>query len=350
MKDIDTIIYSIELRDPYTKGHSRRVALYARGFLKYINASNDDIEKVYTAGMLHDIGKIAIPDSVLLKPCLLNHKEYEIIKHHPVLSESLIKKMPEFSSVAKIVRHHHENYDGSGYPDRLKEDEIPFLSRVLSLADVFDALSTERIYRSAFSMDESIDVMKDMKYKFDQGLFSEFVKFIKEKGVLKENAFHLEETEEVKIQKIREEVFFEDVFTGLLNRNALLLLIRKFIEKKHSISVVKLEFTNLKTLLSLKGVSFIDKTLKLCAAEIKNILNVSLHVNEPEEGGVYAFRISGGVFLFLTFGNSVELLKSLQKVVEKIEIYDDEVGFEYECIFEDKIPDYRFEKLLDYLR
>jgi hypothetical protein len=349
MKDIRALIYSIELRDPYTKGHSQRVALYARDFMVYINAKDKDTTDVYTAGLLHDIGKIAIPDSVLLKPCLLNQKEYEIIKYHPVLSESLIKKMENYKEIAKTVRHHHENYDGSGYPDRLKGDEIPYLSRVLSLADVFDALSTERIYRKAFSLEESIAVMEDMKYKFDPDLFKNFIKFIGQYGILKDNSFHMEKSEECKIKTIREEVFFTDVFTGLLNKNALLLLLRRCIEQKLPISIIKLELVNMKHFLKVKDIAYVDRIIKLAAAEIKNIISIKLSVSEPEKGDVYAFRKSGGIFLFMSVGEEKELVKSIEKTVEKVCLLNKGISFEYETVFSGRKPDYNFEKQLEYL-
>ena len=198
---IKPLIYAIELRDVYTKGHSERVATYASMFCKYLKFQEKQIEDVYFAGLLHDIGKIAIPDSVLLKPSILNPKEFEIIKYHPVLSANLVEKMPEFSYLKDIVKHHHENFDGSGYPDRLKGDRIPLLSRILSLADVFDALTTDRIYRDAFTLPKAVEIMEDMKYKFDPKLFSKFISFIKDFGIINEY-FQIDESDEILLEKL----------------------------------------------------------------------------------------------------------------------------------------------------
>ena len=145
---IEALVKSIELRDSYTKGHSKRVATYSVMLSEYINLDKNQIYDIYNAALLHDIGKIGIPDAILLKPEKLNDVENNIIKQHSSLSAELVSSIDSLKHLAKIVKHHHEKYNGSGYPDGLKEKEIPLASRIITVADIYDALTSTRVYRS----------------------------------------------------------------------------------------------------------------------------------------------------------------------------------------------------------
>ena len=145
---ISSLVELIEQRDLYTGGHSNRVAEYAIKIAKELNFSSHDIIMLKQIGLLHDIGKIGIPDSILLKPGRLTDQEHDIIKNHVILGYNMISKIPMFKDFANIILSHHERYDGSGYPNGLQGDEIPLLASVLSVADSFDAMTTTRIYNN----------------------------------------------------------------------------------------------------------------------------------------------------------------------------------------------------------
>lgn len=137
----------IEARDPYTKQHSHRVSLYSKYIGSAIGCPQEDIDKLNICGLLHDIGKIGTPDSILLKPGKLSEEEYGIIKKHPVIGSNIIGHLGMWFDECNIIHHHHERFDGKGYPDGLTGEDIPMLSRILSVADVYDALTSDRSYR-----------------------------------------------------------------------------------------------------------------------------------------------------------------------------------------------------------
>ena len=185
------LIYSTEIRDAYTQGHSENVAYYAKHLASALKLSLAECEDVYIAGLLHDIGKIGIPDSILLKPTKLEMNEFELIKMHSYISGQIIEKLEKFSYLKKAVKHHHENYDGSGYPDGLKAEEIPLYSRILSIADVFDALTTSRIYRASMQFSDAIAIMDTMQKqkKFDPQLYKIFIFMIRKLGIVQKNKY-----------------------------------------------------------------------------------------------------------------------------------------------------------------
>lgn len=145
---LELMVKSIEARDPYTSGHSRRVKEYAIKIAKLINLSPVEVEKIGTAALLHDVGKIYDKYApILLKQDRLSPEEWAVIKEHPADGANLIATMTRLRELVPAVRHHHENWDGTGYPDGLKADEIPLASRVIMFADTFDAMTTKRPYR-----------------------------------------------------------------------------------------------------------------------------------------------------------------------------------------------------------
>jgi HD-GYP domain-containing protein (c-di-GMP phosphodiesterase class II) len=185
IEEIKPLIYAMEIRDSYTQGHSEHVGIYVKEFASFLGMDKKKCDELYIAGLLHDVGKIGIPDNILLKPGRLEKDEFDIIKLHSVISGKIVEKLPDFTYLADIVKHHHENYDGSGYPDGLKGEEIPFGARVLSLADVFDALTTGRVYRRTLNLEKALIIMDNMQKnnKFDPNLYPKFVEFIKNFGI-----------------------------------------------------------------------------------------------------------------------------------------------------------------------
>ena len=170
-------VEAIEARDPYTKQHSTRVTNYAVLMAKALGCSQEEIDGLNISGNLHDIGKIGIPDNILLKPGRLTDEEYEVIKKHPVTGSNIIGHFNMWSHPQRVIKHHHERWDGHGYPDGLKGEEIPFFSRILSIADVYDALTSDRSYRAKLSENVALRlIQKNAGGRFDPELVTVFLK------------------------------------------------------------------------------------------------------------------------------------------------------------------------------
>jgi putative two-component system response regulator len=150
-----SLALTIEARDAYTNGHCQRVATYAIALGRELDLDADDIGALERGGFIHDIGKIGIPDAVLLKSGRLTPEEFDIVKRHTVIGDQLCAGLRSLARVRPIVRHHHERCDGGGYPDALVGDEIPLLAQIISIADAFDAATTERPYKPAVSAEEA---------------------------------------------------------------------------------------------------------------------------------------------------------------------------------------------------
>ena len=153
MESIETLRLTVDAKDVYTRGHSDRVAEYSVLIGKKLGLSEEDIRTLKIGGLFHDIGKIGVPDSILLKDTKLSDDEYSQIKNHPSIGAHILSTATIFTDILPIVKHHHEKYDGTGYPSKLKGDEIPFLARIAAVADTFDAMTSKRPYRDALSLD-----------------------------------------------------------------------------------------------------------------------------------------------------------------------------------------------------
>ena len=178
---IETFTGFIDAKDPYTNGHSKRVGLYTRLIAEKMGYTGEDLDKIYFMALLHDSGKIAVPDNVLRKPGKLNDEEYEIIKSHTVRGGDILSKFKSLGHVEDGARYHHERYDGNGYPDKLKGEEIPLISRMICVADSFDAMNTSRVYREKLPMDYIIKEIENNKGKqFDPKIADILLELIKE--------------------------------------------------------------------------------------------------------------------------------------------------------------------------
>jgi putative two-component system response regulator len=175
-----SLALSIEARDPYTRGHCDRLAEMSARLGERLQLSDEHVKALRRAGVVHDIGKVVVPDAILLKPGRLSGDEREIVKKHPVVGERICAPMKIFRPVLPIIRHHHERYDGSGYPDHLHGAEIPLTARILQLADLFDALTTDRPYRKADNPDTALRVMAEEAKRgwWDRELFDAFREMI----------------------------------------------------------------------------------------------------------------------------------------------------------------------------
>ena len=150
-----TLALTIEARDPTTNGHCERLAQQAVALGKALGLGHNDLQALHRGGYLHDVGKVGIPDAVLLKPGPLTRAEFELMKRHPDIGDSLCAPLQSLRTVRPIIRCHHERLDGSGYPQGLKGDDVPLLAQIVGIADVYDALTSHRPYRPALSPDKA---------------------------------------------------------------------------------------------------------------------------------------------------------------------------------------------------
>jgi len=150
----------LHARDPYTFEHSDDVADLAEATARHLGLHEDEIEQVRSGALIHDVGKIGIPDSILKKPGKLTDDEWEIMKTHPDIGADLIKDLEMYAGVVDLVRHEHEHWDGNGYPKGLQGEEIPLGARIIAVADAYNALITDRPYRDAYPPEQAIDIIK----------------------------------------------------------------------------------------------------------------------------------------------------------------------------------------------
>jgi putative nucleotidyltransferase with HDIG domain len=170
-------VKAIEARDPYTQQHSNRVTSIAIIIGKAMGRTSEELDILNFAGHLHDIGKIGIRDAILLKPGTYTEEERNIIKEHPIIGASIIGQLGLLDSEKQIIKHHHERFDGKGYPDGLKNKEIPLLARILSVADVYDALASDRAYRKKMEENETLRIIKEgIGTQFDPDVVDTFLK------------------------------------------------------------------------------------------------------------------------------------------------------------------------------
>lgn len=147
LESMQAIVKTIDAKDIYTRGHSVRVGHYAAALSKAMGLSEKQVSDMFMIGLLHDVGKIGVPDDILNKPDKLTKDEFDIIKRHTVIGRDILSEMPIVNHLAEGAYHHHERYDGSGYPKGLKGEDIPFVARVLAVADAYDAMNSDRVYR-----------------------------------------------------------------------------------------------------------------------------------------------------------------------------------------------------------
>jgi putative nucleotidyltransferase with HDIG domain len=307
-KTIFSMVEMIEDRDTYTAGHSKRVAKYSKMIAENMGYSEEDCTKIYQASILHDIGKIATPDAVLLNPKQLNDIEYKLIQEHVNVGYKLLYNVPMFSSLAEIVYSHHERYDGEGYPRGLKAQEITPFSRIIILADAFDAMTTSRIYKAKKDVNEAIDELKLLsKKQFHPEVVTAACEVLKD-IVLDDNIQQLPRTD---LEEERFAYFYKDILTNTYNKNYLdLVLMRNAYDRQYlymyAIYLKDFSFYN-----KLHSWKMGDDVLKDFATLLKENFSKSL-----------IFRVFGDDFIVLCeeqlyFG---EILLEIDEILSKTEI------------------------------
>ena len=179
-QSITTFANALDAKDPYTEGHSERVSAYSTRLARELGLSEEEIDNIRLVALLHDIGKIGVPDSVLKKPGRLTDEEFGMMKQHTVVGSEIIKDINSIPGVVIGARYHHERYDGRGYPDGLKGEEIPFIARIIAVADAFDAMTSNRIYRKHLSTEQVLsELEKGAGSQFDPTIANLLVDMLK---------------------------------------------------------------------------------------------------------------------------------------------------------------------------
>ena len=176
---VQTLRYTVEAKDSYTRGHSDRVSEYSVLIGEKLGLPAEQIKTLRIGGLFHDIGKIGIPDSILLKPAKLTDEEYSQIKNHPSIGAHILGSAAIFQDIIPIVKHHHERYDGNGYPSKLKGEEIPYLARIAAVADTFDAMTSRRSYRGPIDVEHVKEEIKRCEgTQFDPQIAEVFIEIL----------------------------------------------------------------------------------------------------------------------------------------------------------------------------
>ena len=176
LESIQMLRYTVEAKDTYTRGHSDRVSEYSVLLGKHLGLSEDELKTLKIGGLFHDIGKIGVPDSILLKTSKLTDDEYSEIKNHPSIGAHILSDATIFQDIIPVVKYHHERFDGNGYPSKLKEENIPYLARITSIADSFDAMTSKRTYRDSMPLDiVKSELEKNKGSQFDPALTDVFL-------------------------------------------------------------------------------------------------------------------------------------------------------------------------------
>lgn len=186
------ILKALDTKDHYTFGHSMRVCYFSMVMGKELGLSDPDIYELQLSALFHDIGKIGTPDALLNKPTRLNDEEFSIMKQHPAQSFEILKEFSGFDNVARAALHHHERYDGRGYPSALKGEQIPLYSRIILIADTFDAMTSTRVYRKGLDYKIAFNELIEFSgSQFDPGLVKHFIKGMKKEDLKKEEQFYI---------------------------------------------------------------------------------------------------------------------------------------------------------------
>lgn len=219
---IFSFVEMIEQRDTYTAGHTERVAQYCERIAREMGIEQKQIRRLYKAAILHDIGKVATPDSVLLKPGKLTNLDYDLIKLHAYAGYEMLSKIEMYQELAVIILHHHERYDGKGYPDGLQGDETPLLSQIMTVGDAFDAMTTNRIYKARKEIPEALAELQEFSgSQFQPEAVKAAIKVLADVKI----STAINQLPVSNLEKKRFSYFFNDKLTGLYNEDYLKIIL-----------------------------------------------------------------------------------------------------------------------------
>lgn len=307
-KTLFSMVEMIEERDTYTAGHSKRVAEYSKKIAKEMGYSEEDCTLIHQAGILHDAGKIGTPDAVLLNPKSLNNIEYKLIQEHVSVSYRLLNNIPMFKSLAEIVYSHHERYDGNGYPRGLKANEIVPLARIMIVADAFDAMTTNRIYKARKSVSEAFDELVKFSSK-------QFHPEVVEKALI---ALHDTEIDDnisqlpkSKLEEERFAYFYKDTLSDAYNQNYLDVILMK--------NSFDLEYKHIE-LFSINNFSHYNK--RYTWKEGDKFLSEFSHILYENLPDSLVFRVFGDDFVVMSRDrlDLKEIIKMLDELLKSKEI------------------------------
>jgi len=282
---IRSMVEMIESRDSYTAGHTRRVAHYCVLIAKEMHYLDEDIELLQRAAWLHDIGKISTPDSVLLKPAKLDAMEYKLIQEHLNAGYELLRKIDAYKEIAKIMREHHERYDGAGYPQGLQKDEIHPLSRIMIVADSFDAMTTNRVYKPRKSVADALKELQELSaIQFHPEVVSAALIALKD-IVIDEN---IDQAPKTALEEQRFAYFYRDRLTGLFLIEYLYLLLR-YSYKDKSVYFYKINLRN-----------FTEYNRRYGWSAGDSFLIEFAHFLQTIDSKALVFRIEGDDFLLMS--------------------------------------------------
>jgi len=183
-ESIETFTGFIDAKDPYTNGHSKRVALYTKRIAKECGYYGEELDRIYYMALLHDCGKIGVPDSILGKPGKLTEEEFRVIKSHTVRGGDILNSFKSLEDADEGARYHHERYDGMGYPEGKAGEDIPLIARMICVADSFDAMNTDRVYRKKLSKEQIVSEIENNKGKqFDPKFADVLLRLIQDEKI-----------------------------------------------------------------------------------------------------------------------------------------------------------------------
>jgi putative nucleotidyltransferase with HDIG domain/diguanylate cyclase (GGDEF)-like protein len=285
-KTLYSMVELIEQRDTYTAGHSKRVAYYSEIIAREMGYSEEECLKLHQAGILHDLGKIETPDSVLLNPTRLNEIEYKLIQEHVTVGYKLLRSIPMFEPLSSIVYQHHEHYDGSGYPNGLKGDEIEPLAHIMIVADAFDAMTTNRIYKGKKSIEEAISELKELSEKqFHPNVVKSAIKVLADIKI-DENINQLPQS---KLEEERFAYFYRDRLSDAYNQNYLEIILMKNYYEPYLSNMVIFSLNSFSSYNKLYGWKEGDKLLHKFANILTEMIKDAL-----------VFRVFGDDFIILS--------------------------------------------------
>ncbi|MGN0342285.1 MAG: HD domain-containing phosphohydrolase [Roseburia sp.] len=330
LQTVTTIVNTIDAKDEYTKGHSRRVSEYSVALARELGLAEEYISEIRIAALLHDIGKIGVPDSVLNKPDKLTVTEYELMKQHTTIGAEILKDIQMIPGIDVGAKYHHERYDGTGYPSGLKGKEIPFLARIIAVADTYDAMTSTRIYRRHLDREKVIQEIRDgIGKQFDPEVGEALVRLLEENrmGVIRPDKDVLDNTE---IRKILNRFLEEqrglvpenpalDDLTGVYNRSHGEKLLRAAVEQRSGVLCI-FDLDHFRMVNETAGYVMGDIYLKVVADTIRAI----------SEDGIIA-RFSGAEFVvfmknIVTREAAEEYMSRFQGMIAEKKTMDETLG------------------------